>query len=180
MENGLVAFYHATRKPSCMGILHNKMETYAHMKLYTGMKPAVFPIAKEVSNPSIHEQSMGAQTHSQMGFYLEWKRRNPIQHGRIPNACAKWKTPDFKSEYWWLYLHNSLEIAKIIGKQVSYCQSCVLIKKRPKLSRGWWYYVYYHAYGGGYTTVHVCQHSWNCTQTIVNLNILLPSLIIPR
>lgn len=56
--------------------LHNEMETYAHMKLYTGMKPAVFPIAKEVNNPSIHEQPMGALTHSQMGFYPEWKRRN--------------------------------------------------------------------------------------------------------
>lgn len=54
-----------------------------------------------------------------------------------------------------IYLHNSLEIAKIIGKQISYCQSCVLIKKGPKLSRGWWYYVYYHVYDGGYTTVHV-------------------------
>lgn len=77
MENGLVAFirkictYHATRKPSCVGILHNKMETYVHMKLCTGMKPAVFPIAKEVSNPSIHEQSMGTLTHSQMGVYPE-------------------------------------------------------------------------------------------------------------
>lgn len=70
LENGLVAFirkictYNATRKPSCVGILYNKMETYVHMKLCTGMKPAVFLIAKKGSNPSIHQQSMGAMTHS--------------------------------------------------------------------------------------------------------------------
>lgn len=66
---------------------------------------------------------------------------------------------------------------KTTGKQISYCQICVLIKKRTKVSRGTTFTIT--------RTVVVIQlymsvSTHKTTPTMVSLNILLQSLIIPR